>query len=197
MAIYRLLQESSPAEESRRLAAAYEQTLQALALVDRNDPITELVARKIIEIGRSGIRDPKEISRIAAKQLGARCRVLVVEDEYFLAKDLEAALKSLGAEVVALIGDLNEAMDRIKLGGFEFVILDVNLHGHHAFGLADELQRFGVPFVFTTGYGAHTVPARFADVIRWEKPFEPMRVAQDVMKIWAGWSSAPGRDDLR
>ena len=57
MAIYRILQNMplSP-EDISRLVAAYEVTLKALGLTDRNDPITELVARKIIEIGQTGIR---------------------------------------------------------------------------------------------------------------------------------------------
>jgi hypothetical protein len=71
MAIYRILQNSplSP-EDISRLTAAYEATLKALDLTDRSDPITELVARKIIEIGQTGVRDPLEISRRAVADLG-------------------------------------------------------------------------------------------------------------------------------
>jgi hypothetical protein len=49
------------------LVAAYGKTLRAL--VDRSDPITELVARKVIEIKQSGVRDPAQISRLAIKAL--------------------------------------------------------------------------------------------------------------------------------
>jgi hypothetical protein len=69
---YRILQNSplSP-EDVSRLAAAYEATLKALDLADRSDPITELVARKIIEIGQTGVRDPLQISRLAVTDLSA------------------------------------------------------------------------------------------------------------------------------
>jgi hypothetical protein len=72
MAIYRILQNSplSP-EDISRLTAAYEATLKALDLTDRSDPITELVARKIIEIGQTGVRDPLQISRLAVTDLSA------------------------------------------------------------------------------------------------------------------------------
>jgi len=72
MAIYRILQNSplSP-EDISRLATAYEATLKALDLIDRSDPITELVAKKIIEIGQTGVRDPQQISRLAVTDLGA------------------------------------------------------------------------------------------------------------------------------
>jgi len=48
---------------------AYELTLRALGLRDRSDPITQLVAEKIIEVGRFGIEDPAEISKVALKEL--------------------------------------------------------------------------------------------------------------------------------
>jgi len=38
-------------------------------LVDRNDPISEFVAKAVIEIGTKGISNPAEISRIVVKQL--------------------------------------------------------------------------------------------------------------------------------
>ena len=38
-------------EDSQRLKRAFNLALNALYLVDRNDPISEIVAQKIIEIG--------------------------------------------------------------------------------------------------------------------------------------------------
>ncbi len=55
--------------EIKALNTAFEQALRSLSLVDRNDPLTELVARKIIEIGATGIHDPARISEIALQQL--------------------------------------------------------------------------------------------------------------------------------
>ncbi len=71
MTIRRLLKNSKVApEETQRLNLAYKRTLRLLYLVDRNDPITEMVAKKIIDIGIAGIRDPAEICKVAVKQLG-------------------------------------------------------------------------------------------------------------------------------
>ena len=36
----------------------------------RNDPLTEMLARKIIEIGATGISDPVEISNIVVRKFG-------------------------------------------------------------------------------------------------------------------------------
>ena len=71
MPIYRLLQNSPLGpEEIAILTDAYERTLRALSLVDRNDPITEMVAKKIIELGQRGVREPTELSALAIKELG-------------------------------------------------------------------------------------------------------------------------------
>ena len=71
MAIYRLLQFSPLGpEEIARLEAAYEQTLKTLHLKDRNDLITELIAKKIIEIGQTGVKDAGLISEQTLAALG-------------------------------------------------------------------------------------------------------------------------------
>jgi hypothetical protein len=56
-------------EEIKRLNAAYTYALRALSLVDRNDPLTDLLARKIIEAGATET-DPTKISEMAVKRLG-------------------------------------------------------------------------------------------------------------------------------
>lgn len=71
MAIYRLLHKAPMGpEEIAVLTEAYEATLKKLRLVDRSDPITQLIAQKIIEIGQRGIRDSEQISALATKELG-------------------------------------------------------------------------------------------------------------------------------
>ena len=69
MTIRRLLGNSSlPPEGVDRLVAAYQQTLCSLDLVDRHDPIAEIVAKKIIEIGKRG-GDAVEIAKLAVNEL--------------------------------------------------------------------------------------------------------------------------------
>ena len=69
MPIDRLLASSKLGpEEIKRLKAAYTYALRSLSVVDRNDPLTEMLARKIIEVGATE-SDPAKISEIAIKQL--------------------------------------------------------------------------------------------------------------------------------
>ena len=57
-------------EDLARLDRAFAITLKSLSLVDRNDPVCEIVARKVVEIDTSGIHDPQEIATRAVKELG-------------------------------------------------------------------------------------------------------------------------------
>jgi hypothetical protein len=57
-------------EERERLNRAFSFTLRSLSLVDRDDPVCDIVARKVIEIDAAGTHDPKEIAKLAMKQLG-------------------------------------------------------------------------------------------------------------------------------
>jgi hypothetical protein len=71
MPINRLFREGKiKPEEVERLNRAFTFALHRLNLVDRNDPVCDIVARKVIEIDRAGTHDPEEISKLAAKQLG-------------------------------------------------------------------------------------------------------------------------------
>ncbi|WP_050421362.1 hypothetical protein [Bradyrhizobium tropiciagri] len=71
MPIDRLLQGSKlRPNEIECLSLAYARTLHALCLVDRDDPIAEIVAKKVIETGARGLAI--QISKLAVEQLGIR-----------------------------------------------------------------------------------------------------------------------------
>ncbi|WP_245287631.1 hypothetical protein [Bradyrhizobium elkanii] len=59
-------------EKFSRITAAYERALQTLNVKDRDDPLTEIIARNIIKIAQSGIKDPAQISALAIKELEMR-----------------------------------------------------------------------------------------------------------------------------
>jgi hypothetical protein len=45
-------------EDIKIITAAFDDALRQLKLVDRSDPLTEIVAKKMIEIAEQGERDP-------------------------------------------------------------------------------------------------------------------------------------------
>ena len=57
-------------DDIERLNCAFKFTLQSLYLVDRNDLVCQIVAAKVIAIDKAGTHDPREIAKLAAKQLG-------------------------------------------------------------------------------------------------------------------------------
>lgn len=60
-------------------------------------------------------------------------------------------------------------------------VLDVSLQGEMAFPVPGVLKKRGIPFVFATGYNASTIPARYAEVPRCEKP---VRLAEIVRALF-------------
>ena len=70
MPINRLLLDSKLGSSKIELFnLAFNQALRALYLVDRNDPVCEIIARKVIEIGADGTRDPQEIAKAVVTAL--------------------------------------------------------------------------------------------------------------------------------
>ena len=104
----------------------------------------------------------------------AGCRVLLVEDEYYLADDLKRAASQLGAEVIGPAPTCAEALALLdRTARIDLAVLDINLRGESVYDVADVLEARGVPFVFATGYEATTIPDRFAHVPYWTKPVDP------------------------
>lgn len=116
---------------------------------------------------------------VRAENVLAGRRVLVVEDEYFIADDLQRALKAFGAEVVGPVPSREDALAVVASNhDLDAAILDINLQGDMGYSVAEALRGRGVPFVFATGYNVGAIAPAFADVPRWEKPFDPAKLAQ-------------------
>ena len=106
-------------------------------------------------------------------------RVLVVEDEYFIADDMRRVLEENGAQVIGPVGSIDDALAIIdETPRIDGAVLDINLREVMVFPVADALRARGVPFVFATGYEENAVPKRLRDAIHCEKPIEPVRLAK-------------------
>jgi len=110
-------------------------------------------------------------------------RVLVIEDEYYLADDLSRALARAGAEIVGPIGTLEEASRQVEADEFDCAVLDMNLRGEFVFQLAERLVDARTPFIIATGYNQASLPDILVDVPRIEKPFAPHQVVEAIARI--------------
>ena len=100
-------------------------------------------------------------------------RVLLIEDEYYIADEVRRILVDLGAEVVGPVGSVDSAKAALDEGKFDCALLDLNLHGESAVPIAERLAAEGWSFAISTGYGSATVPDALVNVPRIEKPFDP------------------------
>jgi CheY-like chemotaxis protein len=111
-------------------------------------------------------------------------RVLVIEDEYFLADDIARALTALGARIVGPFGDLKEATDVLDRDVvIDVAVVDVNLRTEMVFPLARALRARNVPFVFTTGYDSGAIETEFQDVRLWGKPLDIPGMARELISM--------------
>jgi DNA-binding response OmpR family regulator len=113
----------------------------------------------------------------------AGLRVLVVEDDYFIADEICTTLRNGGAEVLGPAPDIEHGLDVVKNEQLDCAVLDINLHGALAFDLADELRKRGTPSIFATGYDQSVLPGEFSNSVRLEKPVnltELLRAVQSV-----------------
>jgi CheY-like chemotaxis protein len=110
-------------------------------------------------------------------------RVLLVEDEFFVAIDVEDTLQSLGCETIGPFARLEVATEAARNERFEVAILDINLDGSPVFPLADELADRGIPFLFLTGYAAADLPEAYRTRPRLQKPFDRAAVARALREL--------------
>jgi DNA-binding response OmpR family regulator len=100
--------------------------------------------------------------------------VLIVEDDFLLAMDVEATLVGAGAIVVDVCRTLDEAMARGEADDFAVAVLDFSLGSDTVAPFARRLARRNAPFVLHTG-----TPRGDTSLVEWrnypivEKPASP------------------------
>lgn len=113
------------------------------------------------------------------KAMLAGRRVLVVEDDYFIAEDMACQLEAGGADVVGPVGSVKAALGLIdQTERIDGAVVDINLHDEMSWPVADALLQRVVPFVFATGYDGAIIPARYDQVVRCEKPVDPEKIGR-------------------
>ena len=110
-------------------------------------------------------------------------RVLVVEDEYYIATDTARALRDAGAEVVGPCPSEIIAGEAVARQRPDAVIVDINLGEGPSFMLAESLMARGIPFLFVTGYDEEIIPEEFGGIARLQKPVELHQMIAAVSKL--------------
>ncbi|MBN4097828.1 MULTISPECIES: response regulator [unclassified Methylobacterium] len=106
-------------------------------------------------------------------------RVLLVEDDYFIAVDLKSGFEEGGAQVLGPVASVGEALALIAgTTEIDAAVLDINLQDELVYPVADALHARGVPFLFATGYDPVAVPSLHGAVALCQKPIDPEVVAR-------------------
>jgi signal transduction histidine kinase/CheY-like chemotaxis protein len=136
--------------------------------------------------GEAAELDAEERARLAG------LRVLYVEDEPDIAEGGQLMLSGLGASV-ALCLDFDAASERVRAGGFDILLSDLNLgDGHTAFELLALLRSLPqgreVPALLLSAYGSAEDRARSHEagfIAHFVKPAEATRVARALLEAMA------------
>ncbi|MCR5874809.1 response regulator [Phenylobacterium sp. J426] len=98
-------------------------------------------------------------------------RILVLEDEFFIADDLARQLGDAGAEVIGPFATVDAAMAALDATeGVDLALLDLNLAGKLSYGIVDKLRERQIPVVLATGYDQRAIVETYRDIPRFQKP---------------------------
>lgn len=122
-------------------------------------------------------------------------KILIVEDEYYLADDLASAFARHGSVVLGPVGTVERALRLVEEHDrIDGAVLDINLRGEPAFAVADLLRRRNVPFIFATGYDEGVIPDMYASAPRWEKPYDSEKLVASAEAFFLNGGQAKSSD---
>jgi len=97
-------------------------------------------------------------------------RVLVLEDEWMISYHMVELLEEYGCEIVGPANRVAKAMDLVSAETLDGALLDLNVAGETAYGVAQALSDRGVPFTFVTGYSADWISEKYRQRPAIQKP---------------------------
>ena len=111
------------------------------------------------------------MEQTVSDSIAGKC-VLVVEDDYVLAREVCNDLKSHGVNVLGPAPTVHYASLIIGRRRLDGAILDIKLFGQEVYELVDVLMARGVPIIFATAYQKDRIDARYRSVDTLHKPLD-------------------------
>ncbi|MGF6232517.1 DNA-binding response OmpR family regulator [Inquilinus ginsengisoli] len=112
-------------------------------------------------------------------------RVLIVEDDTWIAAMLEDIALSAGLEVVGPVSTLREAVRIASSERLDAAILDIGLGRTEVYAAADVLDERGIPFAFVTGRSESEIELLHRGRPVWTKPFLQQQIANGLKDLIA------------
>lgn len=109
-------------------------------------------------------------------------RILIVEDEPTVALAVDAVLRDAGC-VTVVAHTLDEAIELARSEQLDFAFLNFSLRGEDtSCSVAEILEERGIPFLFSTGHNAHSLPARYGKRPTLPKPFASEEMIATILR---------------
>ncbi|MEM6724573.1 MAG: LytTR family DNA-binding domain-containing protein [Bacteroidota bacterium] len=123
--------------------------------------------------------------------------VLIIEDEFHAAQNLEQMLKELDKDlqIVARIDSVTESVNFLKANEVDLIFLDIHLSDGNSFGIFDQIE-VNKPIIFTTAFDQYAIKAFKQNSVDYLlKPIDPEELTAALKKVknWMGSS----KTDLR
>ena len=112
-------------------------------------------------------------------------RILIVEDEPIIAMEMIDVISQAGCVPVGPAANVRSALAQIRDEEFHAALLDANLDGEPADGIAAALTRRGISFAFVTGYGRDSLPEAFRQAPLLAKPFNAQAALDTLARLLA------------
>lgn len=106
-------------------------------------------------------------------------RILILEDDPFIASDLQTILEEDGHEIVGMFTSLDDTYAHLK-DDFDYALLDIDVIGGKSFGIAKALAEREIPFAFVSASQPGDLPHSLREVAFIPKPFEEHAILQSV-----------------
>jgi len=113
-----------------------------------------------------------------------RQNVLIVEDDAFIALDIECVLESAGFEVAGTMSQVDEALKFLEDDVPDLALLDYNLGDENSVPVAKRLGELNVPFMFVSGQTRDVVLKELEDEhLVLSKPFRPAQLVGHAREL--------------
>jgi CheY-like chemotaxis protein len=114
-------------------------------------------------------------------------RVMIVEDDFNVARSLASLLESYGAEIVATLPSVAKALAVVETRRFDVAVLDVQLRGETVAAVAERLRAQRIPFVFLTGFrDLEQLPEALRSYPRIDKPADAAMLVRAIRAAAVG-----------
>jgi DNA-binding NtrC family response regulator len=115
-----------------------------------------------------------------------RAPILIVEDEPYIALELQTSVEDAGGKVVGPAGTVSAALALLETSVVAAAILDVQLSDRDVTPVAEALIALRVPFVFHSGVGVPPdLQPRCRDAVVFKKPAAVERLLKTLAEIIA------------